>query len=68
MERVEKDEDWTLMCPDECPDLENLVGLAFRKKYESYEHECKGKKTIKAQTLWRLMVESQIETGMPYMM
>ena len=68
MERVEQDGDWTLMCPNECPGLSDTYGKAFKKLYEGYEKAGKGRKTIKAQKLWHKIVESQIETGTPYML
>ena len=52
MKRVKADEDWTFMCPNECPGLADCYGEEFEKLYEKYESEGKGKKTIKAMTLW----------------
>lgn len=68
MKRVEEGGDWTLMCPDECPGLADAWGEKFEKLYTKYEKEGKGKKTIKAQELWFKVLESQIETGTPYML
>ena len=68
MERVEVNGDWTLMCPDECPGLSDCYGDKFKELYERYEKEGKGKKTIKAQDLWTKILESQIETGTPYIL
>lgn len=68
MERVESDGNWTLMCPNECPGLSDSVGADFKALYEKYEAEGKGRKTIKAQELWFKIMESQIETGTPYML
>ena len=68
MKRVEEGGDWTLMCPDECPGLSDVWGEKFEKLYTKYEKEGKGKKTIKAQELWFKILESQIETGTPYML
>jgi ribonucleoside-diphosphate reductase alpha chain len=68
MQRVEENGDWTLMCPHECPGLSDTHGKKFEKLYEKYESEGKGKKTIKAQELWFKILESQIETGTPYML
>ena len=65
MERVESDGDWTLFCPNECPGLSDLVGEEFKNKYESYEASNMGTK-IKARELWFSILESQIETGTPY--
>ena len=66
MRRVEKDGDWTLMCPSKAPDLIDLHGDAFDKAYKKYEQNGIGK-TIKARYLWGLILQSQIETGVPYM-
>jgi ribonucleoside-diphosphate reductase alpha chain len=68
MKRVEQNGDWTLMCPNECPGLSDTWGEKFEALYEKYEAEGKGRKTIKAQELWFAVLESQIETGTPYML
>jgi len=68
MKRVEENGDWTLMCPNECPGLSDAYGAEFEKLYTKYEKEGKGRKTIKAQDLWFKILESQIETGTPYML
>jgi ribonucleoside-diphosphate reductase alpha chain len=68
MRRVEANEDWTLMCPNECPDLYNRHSEEFEKLYIKYETEGKGRKTVKARELWEKILESQIETGTPYML
>jgi ribonucleoside-diphosphate reductase alpha subunit len=67
MERVDSNGSWTLMCPDECPGLADAVGPAFKALYEKYEAEGRGRKTIPAQTLWFKILDSQIETGTPYL-
>jgi len=67
MERVQQNGEWTLMCPNECKGLENCHGDEFRALYEKYEREGKGRETIKAQTLWFAVLDSQVETGTPYM-
>jgi ribonucleotide reductase alpha subunit len=67
MERVDTNGSWTLMCPDECPGLADAVGPAFKALYEKYEAEGRGRKTIPAQTLWFKILDSQIETGTPYL-
>lgn len=67
MERVEAQADWTLFCPNEAPGLADAVGPAFKTLYEQYEKEGRGRTTIKAQTLWFAILESQIETGTPYL-
>ena len=68
MKRVEANGDWTLMCPNECPGLADCWGEEFETLYQKYEAEGKGKKTIKAQQLWFAILESQVETGNPYML
>jgi ribonucleoside-diphosphate reductase alpha chain len=68
MKRVEEDTSWTLMCPNECPGLDNVHGEDFEVLYTSYEAQGKGRKTIKARELWEKILESQIETGTPYML
>jgi ribonucleoside-diphosphate reductase alpha chain len=68
MKRVEEDTTWTLMCPNECPGLDNLYGEEFEALYTAYEAQGKGRKTIKARELWEKILESQIETGTPYML
>jgi len=68
MKRVQEDSYWTLMCPNECPGLYDVYGEEFEKLYISYEERGKGRKTIKARELWEKILESQIETGTPYML
>ncbi len=68
MERIEKDADWSLMCPNECKGLSDVVGEEFKTLYEKYEQEGKFKKVIKARELLAKIEESQIETGAPYML
>ena len=68
MKRVKDDGEWTLMCPHECPGLADTHSEEFEKLYLQYEAEGKGRKTIKAQDLWFKILESQIETGNPYML
>ncbi len=68
MKRVEQGGDWTLMCPNECPGLCDVHSEAFEEMYTSYEAQGKGRKTVKARELWDKIVESQIETGTPYML
>ncbi|MGG6229662.1 ribonucleoside-diphosphate reductase subunit alpha [Tenacibaculum sp. SDUM215027] len=68
MKRVQEDADWTLMCPHECPHLYDTYGEEFERLYTSYEAAGKGRKTIKARDLWEKILESQIETGTPYML
>ncbi|MGB2501844.1 MAG: ribonucleoside-diphosphate reductase subunit alpha [Flavobacteriaceae bacterium] len=68
MKRVEQDSTWTLMCPNECPDLFNHHSDQFDELYLKYEEAGKGRKTIRARELWEKILESQIETGTPYML
>jgi ribonucleoside-diphosphate reductase alpha chain len=68
MQRVKDNGTWTLMCPNECPGLSDCWGEEFEKLYTKYESEGKGRETIKAQDLWYKIIESQIETGNPYML
>ena len=68
MKRVEENGDWTLMCPNECPGLADSWGPEFEALYTKYEAEGKGRKTMKAQDLWFKILESQVETGTPYML
>ncbi|KAI9286542.1 Rrm1 protein [Umbelopsis sp. AD052] len=68
MKRVEANGDWTLFCPSEAPNLHEVWGEKFEALYERYEREGRGRKTIKAQKLWFAILESQTETGTPYML
>lgn len=68
MERVRDNGEWSLMCPNECPGLADCHGEEFKKLYEKYETEGKSRKTIKAQQLWFAILDSQVETGTPYML
>ena len=68
MKRVEADENWTLMCPDECPGLSDCYGEEFEKLYLEYEQKNMGRKSINAQEIWFSILESQIETGQPYIL
>ncbi|MGB5942108.1 MAG: ribonucleoside-diphosphate reductase subunit alpha [Leeuwenhoekiella sp.] len=68
MKRVEENAEWTLMCPNECPNMHNMHGEKFEETYLKYEAEGRGRKTIKARELWEKILESQIETGTPYML
>ena len=66
MKRVEANEEWTLMCPDMCPNLHEKYGDEFEELYLKYEKEGKGSKTVNARDLWNTILDSQIETGTPY--
>ena len=68
MKRVIENGEWTLFCPNKCPGLHECHGAEFEKLYLRYESEGKGNQTIKAQKLWEAIIESQIETGTPYML
>ncbi len=68
MKRVKENGEWTLMCPHECPGLSDTHSAEFEALYTKYEQEGRGRKTIKAQDLWFKILESQIETGTPYML
>jgi len=68
MKRVQDNEEWTLMCPNECPGLADTHSEEFEALYTKYESEGKGRKLIKARDLWEKILESQIETGTPYML
>jgi len=68
MKRVQEDGEWTLMCPNECPGLCDVYGDEFESLYLSYEAQHKGRRSIRARELWEKILESQIETGTPYML
>jgi ribonucleoside-diphosphate reductase alpha subunit len=68
MERVDLDEDWSLMCPHECPELNETYGDEFRNIYLKYESQGKYKRVVKAREVWNKILESQIETGTPYIL
>jgi len=68
MQRVKDDKEWTLMCPDKCPGLSDVYGDKFTELYESYEKENRGIKTVRARDIWFKILDSQIETGNPYML
>ncbi|MGL4599438.1 MAG: ribonucleoside-diphosphate reductase subunit alpha [Bacteroidia bacterium] len=68
MQRVKDNGNWSLMCPNESPDLHECWGEEFETLYLKYEAEGRYRKQIKAQDLWFAILESQIETGNPYML
>ena len=68
MKRVEANDTWSLFCPHECPGLSDAYGDEFEALYEKYEREGRARKTIQAQELWLEILESQTETGTPYML
>ncbi|XP_040168244.1 ribonucleoside-diphosphate reductase large subunit [Anopheles arabiensis] len=68
MQRVEANEMWSLMCPHDCPGLSDTWGEEFEKLYTGYEKEGRFMRQVKAQDLWFAIIESQVETGVPYML
>ena len=66
MKRVEEDGIWSLLCPQECPDILNKYGEEFTRIYEEYEANGKFIKQVKARDMWFRIMESQIESGVPY--
>ncbi|ABF25635.1 ribonucleotide reductase large subunit [Variola virus] len=68
MKRVKDDGEWSLMCPDECPGLDNVWGDEFERLYTLYEREKRYKSIIKARVVWKAIIESQIETGTPFIL
>jgi ribonucleoside-diphosphate reductase alpha chain len=67
MERVEADGEWSLFCPDEAPGLSDVWGDEFKALYERYEKEGRARKVVKAQKLWFQVLDTQMETGTPYL-
>jgi ribonucleoside-diphosphate reductase alpha subunit len=68
MERVETDAEWSLFCPDEAPGLADVYGPAFKELYTSYEAKGLARKTVSARKLWFQILDSQMETGTPYLL
>ena len=68
MERVKLGKEWCLFCPNKCPDLADLVGISFQEKYEEYERKNMQTKKINARDLWYRILDSQMETGTPYLL
>ena len=68
MEKIKTNADWCLFCPDECKGLSDNYGDKFRKLYEKYESEGKYKRKVKARELWFKILDSQMETGTPYLL
>jgi len=68
MDRVKSDGEWSLMCPDECPGLSDVWGPKFVELYQKYEQSGKARKKIKARELWFQIMDSQMETGTPYLL
>jgi len=67
MKRVEANAEWSLFCPNEAPGMHEVYGVEFEALYERYEKEGRARKSIPAQKLWYAILESQIETGGPFM-
>ena len=67
MKRVEEDEMWSLMCPHECPGLDDVYGEAFEELYTNYEQNKQYRKQVPAKKLWQMILDAQIQTGTPYL-
>ena len=68
MKRVKEEGEWSLFCPNEAPGLADCYGMEFELKYTKYEEEGRARRTIPARELWTAILESQIETGTPYIL
>jgi ribonucleoside-diphosphate reductase alpha subunit len=68
MRRLQSDDDWYLMSPDDCPGLQDSHGEAFDKLYNAYIAEGRYVKKVRASQLWRAVLQAQVETGTPYIM
>lgn len=68
MKRVEKNENWSLMCPNNSPGLADCWGEEFEALYEKYEQEKRYVRQVRAQILWKAIIEAQVETGTPFML
>lgn len=68
MKRVKEDGQWSLFCPNEAPGMIDCYGKEFEELYEKYESEGRARQTVRAQELWFAILDSQIETGTPYML
>lgn len=68
MKRVHSNGTWSLMCPHKCPGLSDVYGDAFEELYERYEAEGNVVKTVRARDLWFSVLDSQMETGTPYLL
>ena len=68
MERVKDNSKWSLLCPHECPGLSDVYGDKFKELYETYEAAGKVRKTVNARDLWFKILDSQMETGTPYIL
>lgn len=68
MKRAEANEEWSLFCPNEAPGLPDVWGEEFEALYTRYEEEGRARRRIKARDLWAAIIQSQIETGTPYIL
>jgi ribonucleoside-diphosphate reductase alpha chain len=68
MKRVEDDADWSLFCPNEAPGLADVWGAAFEELYQRYEREGRARKVMSARKLWFQILDTQMETGTPYIL
>lgn len=68
MKRLAENKDWSLFCPNEAPGLCDVYGEEFEKLYESYENQGRAREVVPIQTLWKMILKSQVETGTPYML
>jgi ribonucleoside-diphosphate reductase alpha chain len=68
MEKVKQDGDWALFCPHKCPGLADCFGVEFNSLYKKYVNDGKANKVVKARALWFKILDSQMETGGPYLL
>ena len=68
MKKIEKNEQWCLFCPDQCPGFSDLVGDKYEELYNKYEAEEKYVRKVSARELWFKILDSQMETGTPYLL
>lgn len=68
MKRVKEGGKWSLFCPNEAPGLYDVYGDEFERMYTQYESEGKARSEMNAQELWFKILDSQIETGTPYLL
>ena len=68
MERVEKNESWSIFCPDEAPGLSDVYGSQFDELYDKYEKDGLARKVVNARDIWNKIIDSQVETGTPYIL
>jgi ribonucleoside-diphosphate reductase alpha chain len=68
MKRVKEEGEWSLFCPNEAPGLADCYGMEFEMLYTKYEEEGRARRTIPARELWTAVLESQIESGTPYIL